>query len=112
MSDNNTNINLTLNIDDFEIQKNQAQQNFNENYSSEESDKHYEWKNMWLDSLDESVEGNTLQISGILKTQNDENLGYININVPLDFDKLIEIFQSYIKKLNKVKTVMESVKDE
>jgi len=70
------------------------------------------WEDLWLDYSEELVEGDILKISGGMKTQNDEDLGFFTLRVPLDFEKLIEIFQSYIKKLQKVKNVMESVKDE
>ncbi len=107
----NRNIDLTLNIKEFEALKKEAQKRFNDNYSSEEPDKHYEWEELELDYLEESIEGNQIKISGNMK-QGDKELGWITIYVPLDLEKLTEIFQSYIKKLNKVKTVMESVKDE
>ncbi|KKK59038.1 hypothetical protein LCGC14_3038390 [marine sediment metagenome] len=112
MSNEDTSMDLTLNVKEFEEQKEEAKKRFNDSFSTEDPDKHYAWEDLWLDYSEEIVEGNTLKISGTMKTQDDEELGFFNLNVPLDFDKLIEIFQSYIKKLNKVKTVMESVKDE
>ncbi len=112
MNDKDTSMDLTLNIKEFEKQKEQAQKRFNKQYDSEEPDEHYLWEDLWLDYSEEVVEDNLLKISGTMKNQNDEELGYFNLEVPLDFEKLIEIFQSYIKKLQKVKNVMESVKDE
>ena len=70
------------------------------------------WDDLWLDYSEEVIEGDTLKISGTMKTQDNKDLGFFNLKVPLDFEKLIDIFQGYIKKLQKVKNVMESIKDE
>jgi predicted transcriptional regulator YheO len=107
-----TNIDLDIYIKEFEKQKDQARKRFNETYTGDEQDSTYYWENLSLDYSEEIVDGNILKVSGTMKDSNGKELGFVHINVPLDFDKLIDIFQSYIKKLNKVKTVMESVKDE
>ena len=109
-----TNIDLTLYVGEFEKQKKKAQKLGKERYSSEDNpDNFYEFEELWLDwSEEEVVDGNVLKICGTMKTQDDKELGSIYLKVPLDFDKLINIFQGYIKKLQKVKNVMESVKDE
>jgi len=112
MNNEITSMDLNIQIKEFEKQKKEAQQRFNEAYKNDEQNSVYMWEDLWLDYSEEIIEGNTLKISGTMKTQDDEDLGFFTMKVPLDFDKLIEIFQSYIKKLNKVKTVMESVKDE
>jgi len=51
--------------------------------------------------------------SGTLKDKDsDENLGYLSFDVDMDADTLLEIIQIYMKRLGKVKTVLEAVKDE
>ncbi len=112
MNDKDTSMDLNINIKEFEKQKKEAQKRFNEEYKNDTSDSVYMWEDLWLDYSEEVVEDNMLKISGTMKTQDNKDLGFFNLNVPLDFEKLIEIFQSYIKKLQKVKNVMESVKDE
>jgi len=107
-----TSMDLNIQVKEFEKLKKEAQKKFNEQYTNDEQDSVYMFDDLWLDYSEEIVEGNMLKISGSMKTQDDKDIGFFNMKVPLDFDKLIEIFQSYIKKLNKVKTVMESVKDE
>lgn len=107
-----TSMDLNIQIDEFEKQKKEAQKLFNEKYTGDEKDSVYMFEDLWLDYSEEIVEGNKLKISGTMKTQNDEDIGFFNLEVPLDFDKLIDIFQSYIKKLQKVKTVMEATKEE
>lgn len=105
-------VDLTLNIKEFEAQKQEAKKRFNENYSGEKPNEHYEWDDLKLGYIEEELEGNELKISGTMKTKDDKEIGFVTIHCPLDLDKLVEIFQSYIKKLNKVKTVMECVKEE
>ncbi|HEC40868.1 MAG TPA: hypothetical protein ENI29_21670 [bacterium] len=112
MTEETTSMDLNIQIKEFEKQKEQARKVFNKEYPNDEKDSVYMWEDLWLDYSEEVIEGNTLKISGGMKTQDNKDLGYFNMRVPLDFDKLIEIFQSYIKKLQKVKNVMESVKDE
>ena len=51
--------------------------------------------------------------SGNLKDKDSEcDLGYLNFEVDMDADTLLEIIQVYMKRLGKVKTVLEAVKDE
>ena len=110
--DEKTNMDLHIQIGEFEKQKKEAMKKFNQEYPSDEKDSVYMWEDLWLDYSEEIIEGNILKISGGMKTQDNKDLGFFTLSVPLDFEKLIEIFQSYIKKLQKVKNVMESVKDE
>ena len=112
MSNEETNLDLSIQIKEFEKQKKEAQDRFNKQYPNDEKDSIYAWDDLWLDYSEEVVEGNILKISGGMKTQDDKDLGFFTLRVPLDFEKLIGIFQSYIKKLQKVKNVLESVKDE
>ena len=112
MTEETTSMDLNIQIKEFEKQKEQARKDFNKEYPNDEKDSVYMWEDLWLDYSEEVIEGNTLKISGGMKTPDNKDIGYFNMRVPLDFDKLIEIFQSYIKKLQKVKNVMESVKDE
>ena len=112
MTTEETSMDLNIQIKEFEKQKEESKKKFNEQYTNDEKDSIYMFDDLWLDCLEEEVDGNTLKVSGIMKDQDDNDLGFINIKVPLDFDKLIDIFQGYIKKLNKVKTVMETVKEE
>jgi len=112
MSNTETDMDLNIQIKEFEKQKKEAQKIFNEEYPNDEKDSVYMWEDLWLDYSEEIIEGNILKVAGTMKTQNNEDLGFFNLRIPLDFEKLIDVFQSYIKKLQKVKNVMESVKDE
>ena len=112
MNDKITSMDFNIYIKEFEKQKKAAQNKFNEEFSNDEKDSVYMFDDLWLDYSEEIVEGSTLKVSGGMKTQDNKDIGFFTMNIPLDFDKLIEIFQGYIKKLNKVKTVMETIKDE
>ena len=105
-------IDLDLNIKNFEKLKSEAKERGNKMYSEEEPNTFYNFEDCVLEFCEERVDGNTLIVSGSIMTPSGEDLGLVHLNVDLDFEKLIEIFQSYIKKLQKVKNVMESVKDE
>ena len=94
-----TSMDLNIQVKEFEKLKKEAQKKFNEQYTNDEQDSVYMFDDLWLDYSEEIVEGNMLKISGSMKTQENKNIGFFNMKVPLDFDKLIEIFQSYIKKL-------------
>ncbi len=51
--------------------------------------------------------------SGTLKDKDsDKKLGYLSFDVDMDADTLLDIIQIYMKRLGKVKTVLEAVKDE
>ncbi len=112
MSNENTKMDLNIQVDEFEKLKKEAQKRFNEDYPNDDKDSVYMFEDLWLDYSEEVVEGNKLKVSGSMKTQDDKDIGFFTMEVPLDFDKLIDIFQSYIKKLQKVKTVMEATKEE
>ncbi len=112
MTNKETSMDLNIQVEKFEELKEQAKKDFNEQYPNDDKDSVYMFEDLWLDYSEEVVEDSMLKVHGTMKTQDDEDIGFFTMKVPLDFDKLIEIFQSYIKKLNKVKTVMESVKEE
>jgi hypothetical protein len=40
----------------------------------------------------------------------DEKLSYLSITIPMDIDTMSQIVNAYVKKLNKLKTVLEATK--
>lgn len=111
MKKEDTDINLQINIENFENSKEQAKKLFEEEYPSDDSNT-YLFEDLSLDYCEQSVENNQIKLSGGLVDKNGVDLGFISFEVPLDLDNLIDLFQGYIKKLQKVKNVMESVKGE
>ena len=54
-----------------------------------------------------------LIFSGNLKDKDSNvSLGYLSFDLDMNADTLLEVIQIYMKKLGKVKTVLEAVKDE
>ena len=55
--------------------------------------------------LDE--DSNSLRVWGDFSN----GLGFISLDIPLDFDMVTDIIQMYVKKINKVRTVLEAIKE-
>ena len=49
----------------------------------------------------------TLLVTGDIK-KGDEELGYISIEFNLPFEVVTSILESYVKKVNKIKTILEA----
>ena len=85
-------------------------------------DKGEEGKEMNLDFLKLSsksderyfdIKDNTFTFSGSLVDKDtEEDLGYLSLNLEVDADTLLDLVSMYIKRLSKLKTVLEAVKDE
>ncbi len=63
-----------------------------------------------VDELYFDREEKSLMISGDLHW-NGKRLGYFSPTIPLGSETIIEIIEHYMKKLGKLKTVMEAIKD-
>ena len=62
----------------------------------------------YVDEID--YDDGELAVSGELYYQ-DKNLGYLSIDLPLsDINVIIKITEDYVKRLNKLKNVLESIK--
>ncbi len=46
-----------------------------------------------------------------IKTPSSDALAFVSLEVPIDLDLAAEIVSFYVKKLNKLKTVLEATKD-
>ena len=106
-----------LNIKELEKLKKKAIAEADENCDEGEEGKSMLFNNLELDSspseryFDEKK--STFTFSGNLKDKDTEEvLGYLSFDVDMDADSLLEVIQIYMKKLGKVKTVLEAVKDE
>lgn len=93
----------------FEKIKKDSIKDFKKKYPNDES------SNYWFPHLDfecceDVFKNGYLTLSGDLKN-NEDNLGYISIKMKMDHDRVIEIINDYMKKLGKIKTVLEATKD-
>ncbi len=58
---------------------------------------------------DVALEDGTLRLGGNIKVDSlGEDLGYISISAQLDLELIAEIVEYYVKKLNRLKTVLEA----
>lgn len=101
------NVFLSIALENFEEKKKEGIKNSEIN-SDEES---MSWENLIFDN-DENSEfrDGKLCISGDLLGINSNKFGFLSLNVNLDLDIVIEIIDFYMKKLGKLKTVLEATK--
>lgn len=104
-----TEIYLKLDRENLEKTKEQAKKRDQENLGDESNG--YLYEDLHLD--DETIESNhdgSFQIYGDLTTSEHKNLGYLDVNFRPDMDLVIELIEFYMKKLGKLKTIMEATK--
>lgn len=106
-------IDLCLNIKEFEELKKAAQKNANTQYSGEDPNKYYLFGDWNFDVTSEEYVGGEIHIGGnIVEPKTKKELGYVSFNINMNLERVDEIVQFYMKKLGKVKTIMEAVKSE
>lgn len=92
---------LHLNGENFEKMKGKANERSKED---DENSKDYNFDWMPLESDEVSFEAGTLSING------SNDLGYFSMDIDLDLDTVVDIIEFYMKKLGKLKTVLEATK--
>ena len=113
----NDEVYFELNIEELEKLKKKAIAEADENCDKGDEGKRMLFNNLTLESSPSEryfdKKKATFTFSGNLQDKDsEENLGYLSFDVDMDADTLLEIIQVYMKKLGKVKTVLEAVKDE
>ncbi|MBU1082696.1 MAG: hypothetical protein KKB59_19580 [Spirochaetes bacterium] len=96
-----TEIYIHINGEEFEKSKSEANESSKEN-DSESKDYQYDWKALEVQKLGFN--------NGRLEFAGSNDLGYFSINIDLELDTVIHIIESYMKKLGKLKTVLEATK--
>lgn len=85
-----------------------------ERKEAEERAKAEDYKGLLWDYLELSInevryeEGNIIADGSFYS--NGKEFGYISITMPIDLELMVEIIQDYVKRLNKLKSVLEAVK--
>ena len=103
-------VTLQLNVKEFESLKKKAIDKGNEVNDEDNMTMDFNGLNFDVDS-EEFIEGK-IKISGLLKdSESKENLGWMDINVDLSLDRVLDLVNFYMKKLGKLKTVLEATKD-
>jgi hypothetical protein len=106
-------VELTINIskDNLENTKEKSFRASKKEYGEEESSYLYDGMDFTANGMLEYNESNdTIDLSGDVIRADGENFGYMNISVKLDLDLVLAILQAYMKKFNKLKTVLEATK--
>lgn len=94
----------------FESVKSQALKDFEANCPSEGDDK-YQFPDLEFDCCEDEYKDGFLTLGGDLKLpKSSKKLGYISIKIKMDQDRTIEVVSDYMKRLGKLKTVLEATK--
>ena len=101
---------LELDVETFEKEKLQAKKQFEENCPNDDGVK-YQWPDLEFDCSEDEFKDGFLTLSGSLKNpKTDNDLGYVSIKMKMDSERTIEVINAYMKKLNRLKTVLEATK--
>jgi len=104
---------LTIDGDGFEKSKKEANQNARDEGMEElENDFRYPNAIITPDEIGFSESDGSLNLSGTIYTDGSQKteLGYLSIDIVPDLDVVLDIIQFYMKKLGKLKTVLEATK--
>jgi len=78
---------------------------------SGEEDAGYKYENITLTSEEYNTEEGIISLNGTMIDGNSgKDLGYFSIDFTPDLDTIIDLIQIYMKKLGKLKTVLEATK--
>lgn len=103
---------LTIDGKNFEEKAKKAIANWDAEISkSENKERSMNWTNLNWATETISFENGILDIGGDLKTPDDlVNFGYLSTQIVLPLETVIDIIEFYMKKLGKLKTVLEATK--
>ncbi|KKN65939.1 hypothetical protein LCGC14_0476420 [marine sediment metagenome] len=77
----------------------------------EEDSTSYLYPNVSYDIDDIELDDETIKVNGnMIDSISGKELGYISIDFTPDLDLIIELIQTYMKKLGKLKTILEATK--
>ncbi len=94
----------------FESVKSQSLKDFEKNCPSEDDSK-YQFADLEFDCCEDEYTDGFLTLGGTLKLpESKKKLGYISIKIKMDSDRTIEVITDYMKRLGKIKTVLEATK--
>lgn len=110
-------VSIELNTSNFDKIKSKAIKAGDEYCDEGEDGKSMLLNNLRLDSESDerylNIKENKFVFSGsLVDIDTEENVGYLSFDLDLDAETLLELINIYMKKLGKVKTVLEAVKDE
>ena len=104
---------LQLNKKEFEELKDKASKLANKDFHGEKSNQYFLFKGLNFDVTNEEFKEGKMSIGGqIYDSESKKELGYLSFDLDMNLERVSEIIQFYMKKLGKVKTIMEAVKSE
>lgn len=103
---------LEIEKDVFESVKKKSQEDFRKEFPNDDRDKEIYWfGDLEFDCDTDNFKDGFLELSGMLKLpESDKKLGYVSIKMKMDSDRAIQVINDYMKKLGKLKTVLEATK--
>lgn len=105
-------VSLELNVEEFNKLKQKALDLSNSDEDIEEKDSSMFFRSLKFDVLDESIKDGRLEISGsLIDKESGLVLGWVGFDVDLTLDTVAEITSAHMKKLGKLKTVLEATKE-
>lgn len=103
-------VTLQLNVKEFDSLKQKAIEKGNE--SNEEDNLTMDFNGLNFDVTDEEFNEGKIKICGTLKdSETKKDLGWLDIDMELSLDRVLDLVNFYMKKLGKLKTVLEATKD-
>ncbi len=102
---------MQLNIKEFEELKKVAKETANGDFHSEKLNQYYLFKDINFDVTNEEYIKGKIAVGGsLIDSKTKKNLGYISFDIEMSLDRVSELLNLYLKKLGKLKTVLEATK--
>lgn len=102
---------MELDIENFEAEKIKSSKDYEKEFSGEEKGKTYWFPNLDFSCEEDEFKEGFLTLSGSIESpETKKRLGYISIKIKMDSDRVLEVINDYMKRLGKLKTVIEAVK--
>ena len=103
-------VSLQINTKEFESLKDKALKKANE--TNEEEDMIMDFNNLNFDvDTEEFKDGKIILCGNLIDPETKESLGWMDVDVDLSLDRVLDLVNYYMKKLGKLKTVLEATKD-
>ncbi len=111
------NVNIEIRTEDFDKIRSKAIEAGDKLSEDGDEGKYVSLNNLKLDSKPDEryldIKGNKFIFSGsLLDKDTNDDVGYMSFELAFDAETLVDLISVYMKKLGKVKTVLEAVKDE
>ncbi len=93
----------------FESIKKKSQEDFKRENPNDDNESYW-FPDLEFDCIEDEWKDGVLTLSGSME-KSGKRLGYVSIKMKMDTERILEIISDYMKRLGKVKTVLEATKD-